>query len=170
MHFQLDYNEDGTFTAESLEKLRVVVEQVMEGSTTLMDAMGLRTDQFEALYAVAYNTYMAGKYEDAAKLFGVLVAIQPFESRIFMGLGASFQMLQNYENAALFYQWACGIDQRDPAPMLHSAECFLAMKDFPAARSALTHTLKRADGNDACAALCSKAEVMLSNLEQQEGA
>lgn len=166
MRFQLDYNEDGTFTPESLEKVRTVVEEVMDGSSTLMDALGLKAEQFEALYAVAYNTYMAGKYEEAAKLFGVLVAIQPYDARIFMGLGASFQMLHNYENAAMFYQWACGIDQQDPAPMLHSAECFLAMKDVPAARSALNYTLKRADGKDAYAALCGKAEVMLANLGQ----
>lgn len=169
MRFQLDYNEDGTFTPESLEKVRTVVEEVMDGGTSLMDALGLKEEQFEALYAVAYNTYMAGKYEEAAKLFGVLVAIQPYDARIFMGLGASLQMLHNYENAAMFYQWACGIDQQDPAPMLHSAECFLAMKDVPAARSALTHTLKRAGSKDIYRTLCGKAEVMLANLGQQEG-
>ncbi len=161
----LDFNEDGSLTTESITKLHATVQDVMGGKKSLMEALQLSPEQFEALYAVGHNTYVAGKYEDAANFFGVLISIQPYDARLYMGFAASLQMQKNYENAALFYQWACGIDQQDPTPMFHSAECYMAMDDVAGAKSALIYTLKRIEGNTTdYTALKNKAEVMLSNL------
>ncbi len=160
-----ELNDDGTMTKESIELLHKTVDDLLQGEKSLMEALQMSQEQFEALYAVAYNTYVAGKYEDAASFFGILMSIQPFDARVYMGFAASLQMQKNYENAALFYQWACGIDQQDPNPMYHSAECYMAMKDIPAAKSALTYTLKRIDAtNHDYTAMRNKVEVMLANL------
>ncbi len=161
----LDFNEDGSLAPESINKLHNTVQSVMSGEKSLMEALGLSPEQFEALYAVGHNTYAAGKYEDAANFFGILISIQPFDARVYMGFAASLQMQKNYENAALFYQWACGIDQQDPSPMFHSAECYMAMNDVEGAKSALIYTLKRIEASTAdYTALKNKAEVMLANL------
>ncbi len=161
----LDFNEDGSLTTESITTLQATVQKVMSGEKSLMEALQLSPEQFEALYAVGHNTYVAGKYEDAASFFGVLISIQPFDARVYIGFAASLQMQKKYEHAALFYQWACGIDQQDPNPMFHSAECYMAMDDTAGAKSALIYTLKRIEANTADhTALKNKAEVMLANL------
>ncbi len=161
----LDFNDDGSLTHESLTSLQNTVDSILKGEESLADVLGLTDEQFEALYAVGYNTYAAGKYEDAASFFGILMTIQPFDVRIYTGFAASLQMLKNYENAAIFYQWACGLDQQDPTPMFHSAECYMAMKDIPAAKSALTYTIKRIEESTTdYTAIRNKAEVMLANL------
>ncbi len=163
----VNLNEDGSITNESLAALQVAVEDIMKGETSLADVLGLSDEQFEALYSVAFNTYNAGKYEDAAGFFGILMSIQPFDVRLYMGFAASLHMLKNYENAALFYQWACGIDREDPTPMFHSAECYMAMQDIPATKSALTYTLKRIEASQKdYSSIRNKAEVMLANLQK----
>ncbi len=160
-------NDDGSITNESLEAIQAAVDDIMKGEKSLADVLNLSNDQFEALYSVAFNTYNAAKYEDAAGFFGILMSIQPFDARIYVGFAACLHMLKNYENAALFYQWACGIDREDPNPMFHSAECYMAMRDIPATKSALTYTLKRIDAskND-YSAMRGKVEVMLANIDK----
>ncbi len=160
-----DFNEDGTLTQESLGLLRSSVDEIMKGDKSIAEALQMTTEQFEALYAVAYNTYAAGKYDDSASFFGILMTINPADVRVYIGFAASLQMKKDYENAALFYQWACGIDQADPTPMYHSAECYMAMQDIPATKSALTYCLKRIDeSNHDYSAIRGKVEVMLANL------
>ncbi len=161
----IDFNDDGSLTKESLTTLQATVDSILKGDQSLAEALGLSDEQYEALYAVGYNTYAAGKYEDAASFFGILMTIQPFDVRIYTGFAASLQMLKNYENAAIFYQWACGLDQADPTPMFHSAECYMAMQDIPAAKSALTYTMKRIEASTTdYTAIRNKAEVMLANI------
>ncbi len=163
--FSLNFNEDGSITKESLDNLQIAVDSIIKDGKSLAEVLKLHGDKFEALYSVAYNTYTSGKYEDAANFFGVLMSIDPFDVRIYMGFAASLHMLKNYENAALFYQWACGIDQQDPMPMYYSAECYMAMKDIPATKSALTYTLKRINESTSnYDAIRNKVEVMLANL------
>ncbi len=160
-----EFDDEGVLTEESAKRLQEMVTNVLQGKQSLVDALQVTEEQTEALYAVAYNTYASGKYEDAANFFGVLISINPVDARIYMGFAASLQMLKQYENAALFYQWACGMDQDDPAPMVHSAECYMAMQDIPAAKSALTYALKRIDASSAdYTAMRNKIEVMLANI------
>ncbi len=162
-----EFNEDGTLTKESLDLLRSTVEEVSKGKKSIVEALEVSNEQFEALYTVAYNTYTAGKYQDAASFFGILMSINPVDVRVYIGFAASLQMQKDYENAALFYQWACGVDQQDPTPMYHSAECYMALNDIPGAKSALTYTLKRIDAsNHDYSAMRNKVEVMLANINK----
>lgn len=167
---QLKFMDDGTLTEDSLHSLQEAADSLVQGKSTMEQVLGLSAEQFEALYAVGYTSYMAGKYEDAAKMFTVLIAIRPYDVRIFMGIAAALQMLRKYRAAAFYYQWACGLDQQDPVLMLHSAECFLGMNDQASAISALRIAVERAGNEARYEAVRNRAKVMLHNLEKAQEA
>lgn len=149
---------------ESEEKLAEIVAKVMQGETVMRAEIGLDDNDMEALYAVTYNVYQSGKYVDAVKLFGVLSVLDPTDYRFVFGGASSLQMMGEYLMAGMYFQLAAGLDMENPAPMLHSAECFLALKDKEGAKAALRQTVERAGDNAEYAPVRQKAEVMLENL------
>lgn len=159
-----DTNADRATLTESEEKLSEIITKIMQGETILRAEMGLDENDMEALYAVTYNVYQSGKYVDAVKLFGVLSVLDPLDYRFVFGGASCMQMLGEYLMASMYFQLAAGLDTENPAPMLHSAECFLALKDRDAARAALRQTVERAGDKAEFGPIRQKAEVMLENL------
>lgn len=82
---------------------------------------------YEALYALGYNLYGQGRYDEARKVFDYLVLHNQFETRFIIGLGAALQMLQRYDEAITTFGAAALLDFDDPVPVLHSCECLLAL-------------------------------------------
>lgn len=99
---------------------------LIESGYTIADLMGITEDQMEALYSVAYQNFVTKNYEDAAKVFKVLVLYDQTEQKYTMGLAATLQELGQYEKAADIYATACvqsGL--KDPEPMYFSGICLL---------------------------------------------
>lgn len=152
--------------SESEERLAEMVTKVLKGETVMRAELGLGSDEMEALYAVTYNVYQSGKYTDAVKLFGVLSMLDPTDYRFVFGGASSLQMLGEYLMASMYFQLAAGLDQENPAPMLHTAECMLALKDRDGAKFALQQTVERAGDKAEYTPMRQKAEVMLENLSE----
>ena len=155
---------DSHVLTESEEKIAEIVAKIMQGETIMRAEIGLDDNDMEALYAVTYNVYQSGKYVDAVKLFGILSVLDPTDYRFVFGGASSLQMLGEYLMASMYFQLAAGLDTENPAPMLHSAECFLALKDRDGAKFALEQAVERAAGKAEFAPFRQKAEVMLENL------
>lgn len=159
-----DTTADRAVLSASEEKLSELLSKVMRGETILRAEVGLDENDMEALYAVTYNVYQSGKYADAVKLFGVLSMLDPLDYRFVFGGASSLQMAGEYLMAGIYFQLAAGLDAESPAPMLHSAECFLALKDKDGARAALQQAVSRAGDRAEFAPVRQRAEVMLENL------
>jgi type III secretion system low calcium response chaperone LcrH/SycD len=151
-------------TANPDEKLSRLLEDVLAGKVILRTELGLDNNDLEALYTVAYNLYTAGKYQDSAKLFGMLGMLDPLDYRFIFGAASSLQMLGEYLLAAMQYQLAGSMNLETPAPMLHTAECLLALKDKAGAKRALEYALERSEGKDQFAAMRRKVEIMMDNI------
>ncbi|MDR2892604.1 MAG: SycD/LcrH family type III secretion system chaperone [Deltaproteobacteria bacterium] len=148
----------------SEERLAAIVAKVLRGETVLRAELGMDNNDMEALYSVTYNVYMAGKYDEAMRLFGVLSLLDPTDYRFVFGGASCLQMLGEYMMASMYFQLAGGLDEEAPAPMLHTAECLLALKDRDGAKTALALVLERAGDKAEYAPLRKKAEVMLENV------
>lgn len=150
--------------SESEARLAKIVSDVLQGKSTLRAEVGITDDEMEAIYAVTYNLYSTGKYMDAARLFGLLTMLNPYEYRFIFGGASCMQMLGEYTLASMYFQLAAGLEEENPAPMLHTAECLLILKDRDGAKAALEFAVERARGKEEYAQLLQKAEVMLENL------
>lgn len=93
------------------------------------EASGMTSEKFEWLYAQAYSIYKSGKYRDAIALFKFLATMRPTTSKYFLGLGACYFMLKDYETALFPYLAAANIDKKSPIPLYYVAECFIKLNN-----------------------------------------
>jgi len=104
---------------------------------TLAQAMGLSSEECEAMYAHGHSLYAQGKYEDAFKIFAQLVAYDHMESRYQMALASALQMTRRYEKALEHYMIVTVMRIDDPTPVYHCAECLIALGRTDEARESL---------------------------------
>ncbi len=87
--------------------------------------------QPKQIYELAYTLYNGGKYDDAADMFRLLLSYNNENPAYWMGLGASRQAQKRYQEALTAY-YRCTLlngEEENPFPLIHSAECFLALND-----------------------------------------
>lgn len=84
-------------------------------------------DKIEEVYAVAFNFYQNGKYQEALSIFRLLSLSNPHEQKYWAGLGACHKMLKNYADAVQSYTLAAMIDETDPMIFFHSADCLFSL-------------------------------------------
>lgn len=131
---------------------------------TFKDLKGISDADMEGIYAVGYNLYNSGKYEDAEKVFQFLCLFDHFNRKYWMGLGSTRQMLKQYSEALECYSLATLLNVNDPMPPLHAASCYLSMGDSEKAKSALRCAIKYSGSN---ADAKTRAEALLEFLEKK---
>lgn len=96
-------------------------------------------DDHEAIYAYAYEFYSHGHYEEAKSLFSLLVVKETTNVHYWLGFGACWQMLKNYDKAIEAYAAAALLDvkEQNPFPHFYAAECFIAANNVTSALQAL---------------------------------
>jgi len=150
-------------------QLQDLMERLLSGETTLQEVKGLTDEQMEALYGVAYNYYMIGKYVDASQLFTWLTLCNPFTGKYWLGLGASLQLARDFERALYAYGMAAVTGEpKDPTPHLHAAECYLAQGVMEDARKALKMAADFGENRTECGKVYKKAKALLSILEEKK--
>jgi type III secretion system low calcium response chaperone LcrH/SycD len=107
--------------------LKEMLQLHFQGEAILQEACGLSNSSLETLYEQAYDSYTKGKGMEAARYFGLLIALNPFQQKFWMGLAASQQLEKKYDKALQAYALAALLDDRDPIPHYHAAQCYLAM-------------------------------------------
>lgn len=108
------------------------------GNTPLLPHIS--NDSIEALYAFAHGFYESGHFEKAMHFFRFLTMLDISTRKHWLGLGASYQMLKQYERALQCYAQAALLDETDPYTHWHAAECFFAIKKYEQAKEALNST------------------------------
>lgn len=136
---------------EALEALKVAGgrfhDYVMAGHT-LGPLLGSSVESQEALYRLAYRLYGQAKYEDAQRLFAILLMHNHLDRRYYLAYGACAQMLRRHPDALRYYSVAAQLDLTDPQPAIHMAECLLALGRRSEARACLDHGLVQARYHD----------------------
>jgi len=113
-----------------------------------MSTETLSKDSLAALYAGAYQLYRNGKYQEAVHMFRFLTMREPMTKKNWMGLGASYQMMNEHDRAIQSYACATKLDETDPKPHMHAAECFFSKKEGRLAEDALLHAERLAKSHE----------------------
>jgi type III secretion system low calcium response chaperone LcrH/SycD len=151
------------------KKLEGIIKGIMDGHTSIQQAIGINDGQLEVIYSLAYNQYSVDKYEMAIKLFGLLCALTPFNHKYWMGLGASLQMAECYESAAEAYGMAVGtLQEDDPTPCFNAGECYAALGDRENALAAFRLARQYAKTSAAFKLVETKSEQIIRVLEKTE--
>ncbi len=130
---------------------------------TLANLHGVTEQECEGLYQLGHGFYSQGRYQEAFRMFAMLVTYDHLEARYLMALAASAQMLGRYRDALQHYATATLLLLDDPTPLLYSAECCIALQESTAAAESLRLALDMA--GDQHAAVRSRAQALLAPLE-----
>ena len=122
-----------TMTQAQIEE---AAKKFLNGST-IKELKGIKNEELEAVYSLAFNYYRSGKYDEAEKLFNFLALFDHLNQKFWMGVGAVRQVKKDYAGAVQAYGYASFLDLKNPKPQIHAAECFLAMGDRRNAASSL---------------------------------
>ncbi len=112
------------------------------------DAKPLTPEEKTTLYSAAYSLYNQGDYSRALQLFTHLVLNSPFCERSWRGLASTRQMSQDYKGSLHAWALTALLQDTDPSPHFHAAECYFSLGDRKEALLAL----------DAAESLLSKSE------------
>ena len=119
------------------EQIIEAAKQFVNDYATLGELKGISHQELEAVYSLGFTNYRTGRYEDAAKLFQLLVLFDHLNPKYWLALGAVQQVAKDYKGAISSYAYASFLDLENPKPQLHAAECFLALGDKTNAASSL---------------------------------
>lgn len=139
----------------------------MSEETELAWIKALDSETSETLYALAYQAYEHGRYEDALKLFRFLT-LHCSSKRHWMGLGATLQVLKQYEEALSCYGLAALEDASDPYVHLHAADCLFALDNIPGALIALEASENAATNKGTFEELLKRVKLMRAAWETTE--
>jgi len=150
-----------------MDQIGQLAQQFAKG-TSLAAMRGLTPQHLEAIYSVAFNLYKNGRYEDAVKVFKFLCLHDHLQSKFWMGLGATQQLLKQFKQASSTYGYAYMLDSDNPQIPLHAADCFLAEGNLPHAESALNLVIELTQNRPQHNALRERAQVLLNIVRSKK--
>ncbi|MFT4552157.1 MAG: type III secretion system low calcium response chaperone LcrH/SycD [Chlamydiales bacterium] len=127
-------------------------------------ALGISSKDIEVLYVIAKTLYDNAKYDEAQKMFRLLIMIDHFDFKFLFGLAACLQEQEKYFIAATTYQMASTLDLKYPWSHFHAAECYMRMGDPVSACVSLGMAVEIAGNHEEYAGLkerCALAKVRL---------
>jgi secretion system chaperone SscA len=99
------------------------------------------------LYSSAYEMYRNGKYGESKQFFRFLVLLNASDRRFWMGMGACYQMLKEYQAAIECYSVAAVQNPKDPYVHQYAADCFFAQNEIKMAIQTLQSAISAAVEN-----------------------
>lgn len=126
------------FLKKALRKISTTME-----NQGMLPPSDFTSEDISLLYSLGFSLYEREDYEEAKTVFQRLVLGRPHERKFWMALGASQQMLQLYEDALTAWAMASFLEDADPFPHFHAAECLLALGKLDDVPKALNDAKKR---------------------------
>lgn len=142
------------------------VQRMLKGEV-LANILGHSPDSLEALYALGHNFYTHKQYDEAMRVFAFLLSNNHMDRRFFKGMAACLHMQRRYEDAAKYYGAASLLDLSDPEPVVHAAECFLALSRTKEAMQALEVAKQQTTGKDRYLALHARVQTILELIKEK---
>lgn len=151
----------------SPEQLETLANDFLVNQKTFKDLKGITDKEMEAIYATAYNFYTHGKFDRADVIFSGLCQMDPYQSKYWLGLGATRQMEKKYEKAIESYGLATVMDAKNPLPAFHAAHCLMKLHDNDRAIAALETVIELSKNKKEHKDLKIQAEQLLEGLQKK---
>lgn len=144
---------------------RALVMHIVQGGS--LDSL-IREDgcDDEAAYAVGHRFYRQARYEDALRIFALLVMRNNLERRFICALAACLQMLGRHESAIQHYLNAAMMDPDDPVVLLQTCECLIAIGRVAQAREGLILVLELSR-DEAHESIRKKGEALIELIDKK---
>jgi type III secretion system low calcium response chaperone LcrH/SycD len=94
-----------------------------------MENISMDDESLENIYQRALALYNEDKAEQSSEAFAILIRERPFHKIFWLGLAASKQKLKEYEKALEAYALTSLIDDHDPMPHFHAAQCYIGLNN-----------------------------------------
>ncbi len=133
--------EAADFLKQAVEEISSQIEQ---DESIKSDLSG---EDVSILHTLAHSLYEIGDYKQAKAIFQQLILSHPMEQKFWLGLASALQMEKNYSRALTAWGMAALINDADPLPHFHAAECLLSMGDKNEAMKALKSAKERLSKN-----------------------
>lgn len=105
------------------------------------------------LFKEAYALYNASDYKEAEPLFRSLIQEHPLDKKTWFGLASTLMMQKKYEEALMPWAMTALLEDNDPLPHFHAAECLFSLGQQEEAKKALALAEERARYDEAPLAL-----------------
>lgn len=133
-----------------------------------LDVPELSEEALKGIYATAYCFYQNGKYREASRFFRFLSIADANDPRHWIGLGATQQMLKEYEKAIESYTFAAILDEKNPYVYFHTADCLFALGKIDLGLKCLDSVEQVAKGQEKYEGLVSHVDLIRQNWENQK--
>lgn len=150
---------------DDVEQMESDMRQLFLHGGTLGQVKGVTVQECEGLYQFGHGFYSQGRYQEAFRIFALLVSYDHLEPRFLMALAASAQMLGRYRDALQHYSTAGLLMIDDPAPFFYSAECCIALRNTEGATESLRLALEVAGDKPEHAQFRARTEALLAPLD-----
>ena len=104
-------------------------------------------EEAEKFYSLGFSLYEAGNAKEASEVFEVLCAQWPLKPKYWFAFASSKQENKEYEKALYAWAMAAILNDEDPYPHFHAAECHLSIDKKGEAQLALAAASLRSKEN-----------------------
>lgn len=108
------------------------------------DLLGVNENTVQYIYGAAKYAYDSGKFEEALKVFSIILVFDRNNPIYLFGYASTLQALGLYPNAIEFFAEAGKRDPENPKIDIEIAKCFIAISNLEMAKKALEHASLRA--------------------------
>lgn len=139
--------------------------QIDKGEASLMDLMGLQPAFVEFAYSQATQAYERRDLKKAYALFHFLHQLKSTDPRFMMGIAATAQLKEDYQDAQYWYLMADHFMDTDPMVACYLSECFGKSKQPLQQKLFLEIAEERCKKNAQYDALKTRIGLMLKAME-----
>jgi type III secretion system low calcium response chaperone LcrH/SycD len=146
-----------------------LTEMVLQAGGQPGEVMQISEEEQRAYYTLAHTLYEQSRYDESAKVFAFLVVAFPREGRYYKGMGACYQMMQNYKKASELYALAGWWDPLDIMAYFHLGECCTQLGKIDDARACFEMVSSIAEDdleNEVYQSYALRAHALLDRIKQ----
>jgi|SRR5579862_2159599 len=111
--------------------------EAVSGLADMPSSEAFSVEEQEELYGIAFQLYELGNYPHAGQFFKKLVLCNPFAEKYWRGLASCHQMQKEYLAAIQAWTSSALLEDKDPLPHFHAAECLFSLGEKEEALHAL---------------------------------
>ena len=128
----------------SPEEHAKALADIMQGLSSAQGAEGLSDNIIEALYESGHVQFSQGRFDQALKVFAVVLLHRPINARFVCAYGMCQKNLHDYLAAQSAFKVQVLLEPENPVPLLHMAECLMMLERKEEAAAVLASVVEMA--------------------------
>ena len=129
--------ESPLYTQQKGESIEELAKQLDGTPDTFQQLFGLSDQTIEYFYLSGRRYYESSRFSDAGDVFYTISFLNPFNFNVWLSLGLSEMQNHHYDKALEAFAMATLVNMTSVVPHIHSAECYIQLKNYPLAKATL---------------------------------